>query len=1206
MALEVGAAYVSIVPSFKGFGTELGKQLRKQTSGVGEDTGRKIGESLSSGLGKAGAKTQQFGKTLTTSVTLPIAGIAGASFKAFAGFDQTMRQAGAALGTTGKGMDNLNDLALKMGADTSFSAGQAADAILELAKGGMTQAQIEGGGLKETLTLAAAGGLELGSAATYMSNSLNAFGIGARDSGKVAAALAGGANASTASVESLGSALSQVGPGAVNAGLSLNDTVGALALFDQYGIKGSDAGTSLKTMLTRLVPQTDQAAKAMKKFGLDFTDANGNILPMAKVADQLKGKLGGLSQAQRTTALNTIFGSDASRAASVFMRAGSKELKTYTKATRDKSAAEKMAKTNTEGAAGSMEQMQGSLETAGIVIGKTLAPHVTKLAKQITELVNKFTALSPETQATILKAAGLAAALGPVAVVTGKVTSGLGKTISGATKTASAMKRATTSAIAFGQGIRKPASGMSAFASGSQKAGAKVGSFARTLGSGMLKGVTGLGKVLGVVTKASWAFTASLLANPIVLIGVAIVALIAGLVLLYKKWTPFRELVDTVFGALKRFASFIGTAVVAGMKKMASAVGDGISKTVKFFKELPGKVASGAKALVNKAKDLGRKALDGLVNAVKTGITKTVNFFKDLPGRVWNGAKALDAKCKELAGRAILSLVSKVTDGIGRVVNFFRELPGKVWNAAVSLTTKVGELGRNAMTKIVDAVKTGVSNVVTKAKELPGKVKSGLANIGSTLTQLGKDMILGFIGGVADMAGALVDKVKNVIGGAISAAKNVLKSHSPSRVFIEIGQNTVDGFIEGLKQSTKDARDAMADLIYAIERDTQSTIDSGLLTKVQLNARKKELASLKDRYSKLKNEERKQAAQRMAQLKREIAQRSELSKKEVAGLKANRDATIAIIRDTFNTKLEAKRKELDGIVASLESATQALEDLKSARASLSDSVSGAFAEGRNLFGDSFGALFETTVKDATTGEEVTQSIIPDPQAILNRLNQNLSAATNFRSQLDGLLAKGYSSEVVAQIAAQGQQAGGAMAASLLNASGAQVQQMNSTWAAIGTTATAAGERIAGQMYDAGIAIGQGVVNGLESQRETLQATVNSIAGDLVKAIKKRLKIKSPSQVMASEVGEPIGQGVIGGLESQQTAMNSAMSSFVSVPKTGARLSTAITSPGTQGDSAVPADVRVFIGERELTDIVRVEVDGHNVKTTRKLTHGRRL
>ncbi len=93
----------------------------------------------------------------------------------------------------------------------------------------------------------------------------------------VSAALAGGANASTASVESLGHALSQVGPGAVNAGLNLNDTVGALAAFDNAGIKGSDAGTSLKTMLSRLVPQTAKAATAMKDANLDFTDANGNF-----------------------------------------------------------------------------------------------------------------------------------------------------------------------------------------------------------------------------------------------------------------------------------------------------------------------------------------------------------------------------------------------------------------------------------------------------------------------------------------------------------------------------------------------------------------------------------------------------------------------------------------------------------------------------------------------------------------------------------------------------------------------------------------------------------------------------------------------------------------------------------------------------------------------------------------------------------------
>jgi TP901 family phage tail tape measure protein len=382
-----------------------------------DETGKKL-DKVSAGMAKTGT-------ALTAGVTAPLVAFGAKSFQVFAEFDKTMRQVGVQTGTTGKQFKSLTNLAEDLGAKTSFSSKQAADAMLELAKGGMTAAQIKGGALAQTLTLAAAGGLELGAAAGYMVNTLNTFGLEAKDSAKVAAALAGGANASTASVESLGMALSQVGPGARNAGLSINDTVAALAAFDSAGIKGSDAGTSLKTMLARLTPQTEKAAAAMKNLGIDFTNADGSFKNISEVAQILQDKLGGLSEEQRTQALATIFGSDATRAATVLMNEGKKGIDKYKGATEDLTAAQKMAKTNTEGAAGSIEKMQGSIETAQIAIGEALAPAVTKAADKVAELANAFSDLDPKTQDTILAVAGVAAAVGPVALAIG----GLIKTI---------------------------------------------------------------------------------------------------------------------------------------------------------------------------------------------------------------------------------------------------------------------------------------------------------------------------------------------------------------------------------------------------------------------------------------------------------------------------------------------------------------------------------------------------------------------------------------------------------------------------------------------------------------------------------------------------------------------------------------------------------------------------------------------------------
>lgn len=350
-------------------------------------SGSRIG-AIAAGAGKAAA----VGLGVLAAATVAVG---ASSVKLAADFDVTMRQVGAATGTPKEGLSELSALALKMGADTVFSAGDAGAAMLELAKGGISSAEISAGALSATLTLAAAGGLSMASSATYMSNALNTFGLSAKDGATVAAALAGGANASSASVESLGLALSQVGPGAKTAGLSIQETTAVLAAFDNAGIKGADSGTSLKTMLSRLVPQTEKTAGAMKELGLDFTRANGSFLSISEISEQLQRKLGKLTAEQQTTALATVFGSDATRAATVLMNEGAAGIGKYITATSDRAAADRMAAVGTEGAAGAMESLKGSVETVKIQIGTALLPVVIAVTLGLVKLTNRVGEMTP-------------------------------------------------------------------------------------------------------------------------------------------------------------------------------------------------------------------------------------------------------------------------------------------------------------------------------------------------------------------------------------------------------------------------------------------------------------------------------------------------------------------------------------------------------------------------------------------------------------------------------------------------------------------------------------------------------------------------------------------------------------------------------------------------------------------------------------------
>ena len=379
---SVGYATLDIIPSLRGIQAAIEKGLVAPATAAGEKSGEHLSRGMTTSVARRG---HGVGHALARGVglgfaALGVASVVKSSVQLEASFSKTLSQIAIATGAPKSAMKGLHDTALRMGAQTSFSANEAADAMLELGKSGISTRDIMKGGLKGTLTLAAAGSLQLGEAAGIASNAMNVFHLRGRDMGKIAAALAGGANASTASVQSLGQALGQVGPGARNAGLSLQETVGVLSAFDQAGIKGSDAGTSLKTMLTRLVPSTDTASAAMKKYGLNFVDAKGNIDGVTTVAQKLKDHLGPLSEAQRTQALATIFGSDSARAASVLMDQGAKGIKKYIDATKDQSAAQKLAAANMSGTAGALDRLGGAVETAKLALGEALAPTVRKLA----------------------------------------------------------------------------------------------------------------------------------------------------------------------------------------------------------------------------------------------------------------------------------------------------------------------------------------------------------------------------------------------------------------------------------------------------------------------------------------------------------------------------------------------------------------------------------------------------------------------------------------------------------------------------------------------------------------------------------------------------------------------------------------------------------------------------------------------------------
>lgn len=230
------------------------------------------GEAFFSSIQAKVEEVQQLGKRLAAVGAAGVAGF-GVAVKSASGFEAQIDAIAAVTGSAGKELEDLRNLALKLGADTSFSAGEAASALEELVKAGVSVEDVLNGAADATTALAAAGGLGIPQAATIAANAMNQFGVAGDQAAHVADVLAGAANASSADVETLGTSLSQVGAVANLAGLSLDDTVKALGQFANKGIQGSDAGTSLKTMLTNLIPTTDAQIAKFQELGLITYDA---------------------------------------------------------------------------------------------------------------------------------------------------------------------------------------------------------------------------------------------------------------------------------------------------------------------------------------------------------------------------------------------------------------------------------------------------------------------------------------------------------------------------------------------------------------------------------------------------------------------------------------------------------------------------------------------------------------------------------------------------------------------------------------------------------------------------------------------------------------------------------------------------------------------------------------------------------------------
>lgn len=385
----------------------------------------------SASLRGMGDSMKSVGKSMSLALTAPLAGFGALTLRTAGNFEASMNRVQAATGASKKEFDALRKAALDMGKTTQFSASQSADAIEVLAKNGLGVSDILGGALDASQRLAAAQGTSLENAGDIATDVMLSFKKTANEMPAIADGIVGTLLKSKYDIDDYRMALGQAGGAFGSLGGELEDFNVALAATSNLFSAGSDAGTSLKTFIQRLVPSSDAAAAKIEELGLEFFDAQGNMKSMADLAQELQDGLRGLSDEAKNDAMSTIFGTDALRTAIGLAEQGSEGIERLNKAIATGSA-EEQAAARMKGFDAAILQLKSAFEALQIAIADAgLIQFATDAVNWLTAFIAKLSEANPQMLRWGVILGAVAAAIGPVLIGLGALLAGIGPIVSG-------------------------------------------------------------------------------------------------------------------------------------------------------------------------------------------------------------------------------------------------------------------------------------------------------------------------------------------------------------------------------------------------------------------------------------------------------------------------------------------------------------------------------------------------------------------------------------------------------------------------------------------------------------------------------------------------------------------------------------------------------------------------------------------------------
>lgn len=790
--------------------------MEVQLRDVNAELARQKFDEYAEKAGKVGQAVQTAGQHMMK-VTTAIGGVAAASVTVAANFEQQMSKVQAISGATAEDTDRLTESARQWGRDTKYSATEAGEAFEYMALAGWkTDDMLEGiGGI---LNLAAASAMDLGTASDIVTDYLTAFGLSAKDAGKFADEMAYAMSHSNTTTEALGEAYKNCAATAASMGYSVEETTAVLMTMANAGVKGGEAGTALNAIMTRLATDTKGCATELSKYGVEVYDAQGNMNSLSSILTGVRGVWNNLTDEQQANLAKTIAGTNQFSALQTIMSGLSDEaiasgmsFSDYSEALQNcDGTASDMAATMQDNLLGRLTQLKSKLEDVGITIGNSLMPFMEKAVARIGELADKFASLNPQQQETILKIAGVVAALGPLLTITGKaitvsgqISKGVGKvvgklaemgtTAGGATGGMSVLKGALA-AITSPVGIAIAAiAGITAvvvtlwktnedFRNKITEIWNRIKSVFTEFGQHITDKLNSLGfdfENFGEVVKAIWEGFCNVLApiiegvfNNIAIFIETTLNVITGVFDLFVSlftgdwsgaWDAVKGIFESVWNGLKEYISNILNTIKGVVDAFLGLFGtswDEVWNSIKTaFENIWNGIVSfftgildGIRNAVTTAWTAISTTVSNAWNTISTKIQTTLQTIQNIITTVWNAVSSVFTTVWTAISTTVSNVVNSIKNTITNVFNAVRTTVSNIFNNVKATATSIWNSISSTISNVVNSIKNTVSNVFNS-------VKSTVSNVFNS---------------IKSTATSVWNAIKNAITTPINAAKNAV------------------------------------------------------------------------------------------------------------------------------------------------------------------------------------------------------------------------------------------------------------------------------------------------------------------------------------------------------------------------------------------------------------------------------------------------